>query len=210
MVQKIKVLPVTELYTNCYLVSADNAALVIDPGEYTDEAADFLNRNPSAEKLILLTHAHFDHIGGADRLRRETGASVAIGCNDAAALSDSEKNLSAGFGFPIKPFSADILLKNGEKFNVGELEITALETPGHTPGGMCFLAESSLFSGDTLFAGSVGRTDFPGGDTRALINSLKTVISALPDGIAVYPGHGGSTTLAAEKRCNPYMNGGLL
>lgn len=207
---KIKVLPVTELYTNCYLVSADNAALVIDPGEYTDEAADFLNRNPSAEKLILLTHAHFDHIGGADRLRRETGAKVAIGCNDAAALSDSEKNLSADFGFPINPFSADILLKNGEKFNVGELEITALETPGHTPGGMCFLAESSLFSGDTLFAGSVGRTDFPGGDTRALINSLKTVTSALPDSIAVYPGHGGSTTLAAEKRSNPYMNGGLL
>lgn len=207
---KIEVLPVTELYTNCYLVSAGGAAIVIDPGEYNAAAAEFLKRDTAAERLILLTHAHFDHIGGAARLRRETGAEIAIGFKDAPALADPQKNLSARFGYASEPFSADILLKDGEKFTVGELEITALETPGHTPGGMSYLAENALFCGDTLFEGSVGRTDFPGGDTRALLNSLKTVISPLPDSIKIYPGHGNATTLADEKYCNPYMNGGIL
>lgn len=204
---KIETISVTPLETNCYLISEKNAAVVIDPGEYSLRAADFLRKNESCERLIILTHAHFDHIGGAARLREETDTPIAIGAGDFDALSDPVLNLSAGFGMPVEPFSADIALHDGELLKTGDIEFKIIETPGHTRGGICLLAENALFSGDTLFAGSVGRTDFPGGNTAALLRSVKERIAVLPNMTRVYPGHGEPSSIEAEKRSNPYLGG---
>lgn len=201
---KIETIVLGAIQTNCYLVSAENAALVIDPGEYDPRAAAFLKENAACQRLILLTHSHYDHICGAPRLREETGVPIAVGARDAAALGDPAASLSDYFGGAHTPFAPDRTLSDGETVTVGTLTLEVLETPGHTPGGVCFLAGDVLFSGDTLFADSVGRTDFPGGDTPALLRSLSR-LSALGDGVRVYPGHGGETTVGHEKRCNPYM-----
>lgn len=202
----VKCRPLGELGANCYMLSSERAAIVIDPGCYSREVADFLNGASEKERIILLTHGHFDHIGGAARLRIETGAPIAIGEKDVDALSDALVNLSAVFGHPIEPFKADRIVTDGEKITVGDIELTAIETPGHTVGGVCFLADDILFSGDILFAGSVGRTDFPGGDPEELMSSLSRLLR-LDGNIRVLSGHGGETTIDTERRCNPFVRG---
>lgn len=190
--------------TNCYLISTDKAAVVIDPGFKTEITADFLKANRGKARMILITHAHFDHIGGAEALRDETGVEIGIGELDAPALRDTEFNLSDKFHAHIAPFSADRTFCDGEKFSVGDIDFEVILTPGHTVGGVSYLSGESLFSGDTLFAGAVGRTDMPGGSLKALKKSLKRLI-ALPEETKVYPGHGDFTTVGYEKENNMFV-----
>ena len=190
--------------TNCYLISTDKAAVVIDPGFKTEITADFLKANGGKARMILITHAHFAHIGGAEALRNETGVEIGIGELDAPALRDTGLNLSDKFHAHIAPFSADRTFCDGEKFSVGDIDFEVILTPGHTVGGVSYLSGESLFSGDTLFAGAVGRTDMPGGSLKALKKSLKRLI-ALPEETKVYPGHGDFTTVGYEKENNMFV-----
>lgn len=203
---EIKALVLGVLDVNCYLVSTEKAAVVIDPGFRSVEALDFLKNAKDKERLILLTHGHFDHIGYADELARLTDTKIAIGEFDAPALSENTVNLSALFGAPLKPFCADIILADGQMLNVGDIEFKVIHTPGHTVGGVCYLCGDTLFSGDTLFAGSIGRTDFPGGSFEALKTSIEKLYT-LNDDITLLSGHGGSSTVFNEKRHNPFVRG---
>jgi len=185
--------------TNCYLISTEKSALVIDPGFKSDVPIDFFSDNKNKERLILLTHAHFDHIGDAKRLRDISGVQIAIGENDNIALSDNIINEGANFGIYIEPFSADILLKNGQSFTVGDIEIKVFELKGHTVGGACYLINNHLFTGDILFYRAFGNTCFNGGSRREMLNSLNFLFNAFPPETEVYPGHGISTTIGSEK-----------
>ena len=201
---EIKVLRLGDIQVNCYLVKTEKVALVIDAGYYSKEAEDFLNENYDKERVILLTHAHFDHIGGALDLRENCGVKIAIGEKENAFLSDSKVNLSHLFGANLKPFTADVLLADGEILKIGDLEIKVIHTPGHTLGGVCYLIDNVLFSGDTLFNQSVGRTDFPTGDFNTLSASIRRLYE-LDDDISVLSGHGDATKIGIEKIYNPFV-----
>lgn len=201
---KIKTLHLGLIKTNCYLISTEKAAVVIDPGFVRETPLDFLNENSDKERLILLTHAHFDHIGGAEDLREKTGVKIGIGELDAGGLADTALNLSDMFHANIAPFKPDLTFKNGEKITVGDIEFKVIETPGHTVGGVSYLTGDCLFSGDTLFEGSIGRTDFPGGDLKVLKRSVKRLVT-LPNDTKVYPGHGDFTTIARERDNNMFV-----
>lgn len=204
---EIKTLALGLIRTNCYLVTSEKTALVIDPGFHSEKAEEFLIENSDKERIILITHAHFDHIGGALALREKTGVKIAVGSLENEYLSDMSVNLSDRFHAHLKPFSADILLEDGEEFTVGDLTVKTIFTAGHTKGGVCYLIDNTLFSGDTLFYESIGRTDFPTGDIKNLINSINMLIKELDGGITVYPGHGEATTLEHEKYHNPFLRG---
>lgn len=191
--------------TNCHLIQSEKAAVVVDPAEYSDEVFKFLDTNSDKERLILLTHCHLDHICGADMLREKTGVKIAIGEKDAAGTNSTRLSLSDLFGGNHQPFGVDVKLFNGDWFMVGDLEFRAVETPGHTVGGMSYVVGDCVFSGDTLFAGTVGRTDFYGGDYNTLMQSIKKLTEMLDDNVKVYSGHGPDTTIGREKRVNPYL-----
>ena len=195
-----------ELGANCYMLLSNNAAVVIDPGCYSREVADFLKENSDKQRLILLTHGHFDHIGGAERLREETQTDIAICEKETSALSDPFVNLSAMFGIPAISFSANKTFNDGEKIIVGDIEFSVIATPGHTVGGCCFLVENTLFSGDILFKRSIGRTDFPGGSSSEMMRSLQAVLK-LDGNIKVLSGHGDETTIKEERINNPFIRG---
>lgn len=190
--------------TNCYLVEGENGAVVIDPGYKREAILDFLKENKNKERLILLTHGHFDHIGGAEYLRQETGVKIGIGALDEPALSDNELNCAVNFKRTLSPFSADYLYNDGDKISVGDLDFTVIACPGHTVGGISLLCDGNLFSGDTLFKDSVGRTDFQGGSFSDLEKSIKRLYT-LPDDTAVLPGHGEQSTIGHEKNYNPFV-----
>lgn len=206
---KIKRLPLGSIEVNCYLISTENTAIVIDPGFYSNEVEDFLKQNSSKEKIILLTHCHFDHIGDAARLREATNTKIAIGALDNESLSEPNKNLCNLFGIDLEPFCADVTFEDGEEYFVGDIKIKVIYTPGHTLGGVCYLIDNILFSGDTLFNGSIGRTDFPDGDFFTLKNSVNKIYQ-LPDNTKVYSGHGDTTTIGYEKKYNPFINSKVL
>ncbi len=201
---EIKTLVLGDIAVNCYLVSAENAAVVIDPGYYSNDAESFLKENENKKRLILLTHAHYDHIGGAKALRDVTGVKIAILKEENEFLSDNYANLSSLFGDSTEPFSADILFDADKVFTLGNMNIKVISAPGHTPGSAAFLINGVLFSGDTLFFESVGCTDFPGGSYKALTESVKKLYT-LPDDTTVYPGHGEVTDILHEKRFNPFV-----
>lgn len=202
----IKCIELGEIAANCYLVSSKSAAVVIDPGSYSAQVREFLDSNRDKERLILITHGHFDHIAGAERLRTETGVKIAIGELDAPSLNNPLLNLSRQFGIDLAPFEADKTFCDGEEFQVGDLEFKTILTPGHTVGGVCYLLEDVLFSGDVLFQSSVGRTDFPGGNTAQLLRSIKKLLE-LDGKTRLLSGHGGESTLYTERRYNPYIRG---
>lgn len=185
--------------TNCYLVLSDKAAIVIDPAIKSFETEKFLKENADKERLILLTHAHFDHIGDADRLSRECGVKIAIGVLDNPALSDNVINEGAQFNILIDPFSADILIEDGEILTVGDLEIKAFLTQGHTVGAMCYYVNNTLFSGDILFYKGFGNTCFHGGSRIKIVESLTFLFNSFPPETPVYSGHGPATTIGDEK-----------
>lgn len=203
---EIKALPMGMIGANCYMVTGERGAVLIDTGGYSPVLEQFLKENEDKERLILLTHAHFDHIGGALRLRENMGVKIGIGEKEAPSLSDGELNLSNRFRVNLAPFSADMTFADGEKISVGDLEFTVIETAGHTVGGVCYLIEDCLFSGDTLFYESIGRTDFVGGDIGVLNKSLLKLMGLKGDTV-VFAGHGESTTIEHERRYNPFIRG---
>jgi hydroxyacylglutathione hydrolase len=201
-----------ELDTNCWLVSDDSGGplVVIDPAGDEDTLLDAVgDRRVSA---VVLTHGHFDHLGSAARLIEVTGAPLAVHRLDAEAVSDPLANGGAVFGFDYAAPAPERLLDDGDVVEAGALSLTVLHTPGHTPGGVSLYAPAApdgsdaphLFSGDTLFARSVGRTDLPGGDGRTLRASIAR-LATLPAETEVHPGHGPDTTIATETRLNPYF-----
>ena len=180
--------------TNTYLLANDTEAVVIDPGYEPDTILDALEGKEL--KAILLTHGHFDHVGAVKELVAETGCAVWIH----AAEATMPPMVTAG------PLYFTHTYDEGDTVSPMEgLELTVLHTPGHTPGSVCLLMGREMFSGDTLFACSFGRTDLPGGDPRKMMESLRRLAS-LQGNFFIHPGHGGSTTLDAEKRFNPYMH----
>ena len=192
---KVHAMALGAYQTNCYIIHDDTSktCCVIDPGYEADTILDKLDALDLTVEAILLTHGHFDHVGAVKDLAAETRCEVYIHPDDLSM----PPMLTAGKLYYTKTYS------EGSRLNLAGLDITVLHTPGHTPGSVCLLVGDTLFSGDTLFAGSCGRTDI-GGDWAAIQKSLKRLASMDAD-FRVFPGHGESTTLAAEKRYNPYM-----
>ncbi len=192
---------------NCYLVWHDQTkkGFLVDPGTYSEAITDFIKENNIELECIVLTHAHGDHIGGLERFMSEFNAPVYIHEKEAPILKDANKNESLGIvGYKIE-IDADRLLKDGEELEIGGIPIKILHTPGHTPGGMCIYVGSYLISGDTLFAESIGRTDFRYSSTDDLINAVKNKLYSLPDDTIVLPGHGLETSIGHEKKRNPFV-----
>lgn len=201
----ITTIPVGDLQTNCYIFYTENGdAAIIDPGDEALRLEQYLRMQKLSVKAIWLTHGHLDHIGAAASLRETFGCPIAACVHEKALLCDPVQNLSLAFTGRQLSLMPDILYADGDTFSFGERTVTVLHTPGHTGGSCCYLTDTVLFSGDTLFLQSAGRTDFPTGDPTALRLSLER-LTALPDDLAVLPGHGPATRLADEKSRNPYM-----
>mgnify|MGYP000879200464 CR=1 FL=1 len=192
---------VGSLATNCYLCFQSTNAIVIDPGAEARRIIDILTEKGLKLEAILLTHGHVDHIGAAAELKKQTKAPIYVHQADASFLVDSNLNLAAFLGWDNLSLQSDYWLEDGQSLSFSDLTLQVLHTPGHTPGSICFYCpdQGKLFSGDTLFAGGVGRTDLPGGDYRQLQASLGKILTSLPAETIVYPGHGGTTTIAAEQ-----------
>jgi len=205
---KIKKFEVGPLFVNCYIIYDERTkeAVVIDPGDEPDLILDFIKEENLNLKYILCTHGHFDHIGSVKELRDETGAKVVLHEKDIEIYRNSPQIAMQFFGIEIEPQpEPDILIKNGEILNTGNIQLTVIHTPGHSPGSVCFYNDGYIFTGDTLFAGSVGRTDIIGGSMNELLNSLKKIAS-LPDETIVFPGHGPKTKIGIEKKTNPFYH----
>ncbi len=200
----IKYFPLLPDGANCYLVKTESAAIVIDPYATDPRVTAFFDENKVSEKYILLTHCHFDHILGAEELRSRYGAKIIIGSEDEIGLLNPDISLSSWLGIEQKPFSADKTVTEGDILSLGGTEFRVMHTPGHTAGSVCYIAEDVIFSGDTLFEGSIGRTDFPTGDFVTIKNSLNRLKNLGCD-YKVYAGHGNPTTLFREIKNNPYM-----
>lgn len=195
---------------NCYLYACmeSKKAVIIDPGAEGKKIQRWVLDKGLTVDYILLTHGHVDHIGAVDELRLLLGnVSVGIHTDDAGMLTDGKKNLSSFLGSSLVLQSADFLLQDGQEIMVGKEKLTVISTPGHSPGGVCFLSSEGLFSGDTLFAGSIGRTDFPGGSLEQLLKGVQDKLMILPVATRVFPGHGEETSIGEEKRDNPYLKG---
>ena len=196
--------PVGQLQANCWLVWDDEFhAVLIDPGDEASRLLRALNERGLVLSAILLTHVHFDHMMAVKALQQATAAPLLVHEADAPALTDSQKSLTAWLGVTCN-LTADRLLKEGDTVTAGTLTFTVYHTPGHTPGSCCFQTENWLFTGDTLFAGSIGRTDFPGGNSAAMRQSLRR-LAALPEEWLVLPGHEETSTIGIEKQTNGYM-----
>ena len=189
----IKCFKVGWLSTNCYVVGCEETkeAAVIDPGveneEETEPILDYIKQNSFNIKYIINTHGHPDHISGNMIMKKATGAPILIHENDAKRVQSDKK------------------LCDRDVIHVGKFKLVVLHTPGHTPDGICLLGDNFVFTGDTLFAGAVGRTDFPGGSFQEIMQSIKTKLLPLPDSFKVYPGHESFSTIGDEKKYNPFL-----
>lgn len=196
-----------EIETNCYLVwsGASRQAMVIDPGGDVTVVLDEIARERLTVTTVVNTHGHADHIVGNGRLVTATRAVLAIGAADALMLTEAKANLSHWLGYALTSPPASRLLRHGDTLLVGEASFTVRATPGHTPGGVTLVGEGMAFTGDTLFAGGIGRTDLPGGDGEALLSAITREIMSLSDETVVYPGHGEATTVGHERFNNPFL-----
>ena len=195
----IKTLPVGHLETNCYVVTDEQTleCAVIDPGAESNTILGYLEDNHLKCVAVMLTHAHFDHIGALDAVLSETGATLYVNKKEVGSAV-------TGIGRGFKPPEGTVFYGEGDTVKVGSVEFHVMETPGHTPGGVTLVCGDSLFTGDTLFRLSCGRTDFPGGDMNEELRSLKR-IADLPGDYDVYPGHAEGSRLSVERAHNPYM-----
>lgn len=205
---KLYMKPVGAIGTNCYIAADESGACaVIDPGAQGDKLVAFLNERKLTPEYILLTHGHYDHIGGVNAIRKAfPEAKLAIGQNDAEQLYDPEKSLAAAHGFQGGDYimKADETLCEGDEITVKGLTFTVIDTPGHTRGCVTYRCGDLLFTGDALFRGSVGRTDLYGGSYPLLMKSVGK-LAALEGDLRVLPGHGLDSTLEEERVNNPYL-----
>lgn len=206
---QIETIVVGEFQVNCFVVwGADKQAIIVDPGKDADRIGAMIEVNGLTVGVYLLTHGHMDHISALGDLHDKWPAPIALHTADAKWAFDAVNEMLPFYPVPRKPADVSRLLDEGQEWTDDGLTYRVISTPGHTPGSVCLLFENQnvLFSGDTLFAGSVGRTDFPGGDPRALQQSL-TRLAALPDDTVVYTGHGPATSIGVEKQTNYFMQG---
>ena len=201
-------LVVGPLQCNCYIVGDPETreAIVIDPGDDADRLASSLATRNLTVTAIVATHAHFDHIVAAERLRELTGAPFYLHADDKPILAWMQESgrLFLGMELPPPP-EVDTEAREGDRLIAGSIALEVVHTPGHSPGSISLVTDSAVFSGDTLFAGSIGRTDLPGGDMRALLDAVRDKLFRLDSDLPVYPGHGPATTLGAEQDHNPFV-----
>jgi len=204
---EIKTLVIGGIETNCYLVWDEETmeGVVIDPGGEGERILRGIRELKIKPQAILLTHGHGDHIAAVGVVKEATGAPILIHQKDAEMLINPQKSLLAFMGQNKELPPADRILAEGDQIRFGKVEVKVVHTPGHTPGGVCYLGPGIAFSGDSLFAGSIGRTDFPGGSYDELIQSIQDKLLVLPDETRVYPGHGPQTTIGAERSGNPFL-----
>jgi glyoxylase-like metal-dependent hydrolase (beta-lactamase superfamily II) len=204
---KIRNFPDMYMGANSYLVVDDEQnCVIIDAGVYSESLAKAVKIDELKVHWLILTHGHGDHIGGAEAyLKTFEGCKLAAGIDEKQMLNDPALNMTEDIFGAAVSLEADRYLEDGEELTAGGLTLKCISTPGHTPGGICLLIENVLFSGDTLFQGSIGRTDFPGGSFETLINSIKEKLFVLPDETNVYPGHMGATNIGFEKKHNPFL-----
>lgn len=205
----IKRFPAGPLGTNCYLLVNDGLgeAVIVDPAACPAGLTAYIRDGGLKVKAVLLTHAHFDHIMGIDEVIRQFGEMpVYVHEEDQELLRDPDSNLSRGYGMDYS-YSKAVSVRDGQTLRLIGYEFRVIHTPGHTPGGVCYYiaSEETLISGDTLFQGSVGRTDFPGGSSSQLVRSVREKLLPLPDSTQVYPGHMGMTSIGYEKEHNPFV-----
>ncbi|MEO1585250.1 MAG: MBL fold metallo-hydrolase [Planctomycetota bacterium] len=200
--------PLGAYQTNCYTVRHGEHLWVVDAGFEPAPLLDLVDETGLVPELLLLTHAHPDHIAGIPDLRRAfPGMPVAVHSAEQRWLTDPDLNLSSLMGEPVSVGAPDRLLEDGERLSLGALSWHVRHTPGHSPGSLSFVCDSApvVIAGDALFAGSVGRTDFPNSDPETLAASIRTGLYTLPDETTVFPGHGPSTTIGHEKASNPFV-----
>ncbi|WP_303721075.1 MBL fold metallo-hydrolase [Malonomonas rubra] len=200
-------LPTGPLQVNCYIVGCETTrkAVVVDPGGDVEQILALVKKLNLQVQLIINTHGHFDHVGGNRQLIEATGAELLLHEKDKDLLAMAAQH-AAVYGLPTKLSpEPNRLLVGGEMITVGELVFKVLHTPGHSPGGICLLIEDQVIVGDTLFAGSIGRTDLPGGNHQQLIESIQAHLLPLPDATVAHPGHGPATTIGREKLYNPFL-----
>lgn len=198
---KIKRIPAGVYAANCFILMDEDTkeTAVIDPGGDADDLVKAITEMGSKVKYILLTHGHTDHTGAALQLQEEYNVPIYISEEDYRMMENGEYI----YGDVIQ--KVDRFLKEGDTFRIGSIEIKCIHTPGHTPGGICFLVGDSIFTGDTLFAGSIGRTDLAGGDFDTIISSIKNKLMVLSDNITVFPGHGPQSSIGRERVHNPFL-----
>jgi glyoxylase-like metal-dependent hydrolase (beta-lactamase superfamily II) len=208
-----EILPVGPLQCNCSVIGDESTheAMVIDPGDDIEDVLTLIQKHNLQVKQIVITHAHIDHVGGAMKLRAATGAPILLNQNDYALLKMLDAQ-AAWIGMPAPgKVEIDRSIGDGDKLTAGSLQAHVIETPGHTEGSICLFFpgenkdEHKLIAGDTLFAGSIGRTDLPGGSTEKIMRSLHNLVGSLPDNTLVIPGHGPLTTIGEEKETNPFL-----
>ncbi len=207
----MKVIPIPngQFAENCYVVvdEARRACAIVDPGEEAELITHRVAALDVTPVAIWLTHAHLDHVMGVARLKRETGAPVCLHPAD-RELYDHAVQQGLAFGIPVEPPPPpDLPFTHGEVVRVGDCVFTVRHAPGHSPGSVCLVGDGVVFTGDVLFAGSVGRTDLPGGDFETLRKSIERELLVLPDSTIVYSGHGPETTIGQERRANPFLTG---
>ncbi|MDK2823139.1 MAG: hydroxyacylglutathione hydrolase [Clostridia bacterium] len=206
---KIKILTVGPIETNCYIVVCPQTkeAVIIDPGDEGGKIVEAISSLDINVKYIINTHGHHDHIQANKEVKEATNAQILIHASDAQMLTNPLKNLSHYLGLKTTEPAADRQLQDGDSIEFGNIVFKVLHTPGHTPGCICLYneAEKICFTGDTLFNGSVGRTDLPGGNYKTLMNSLREKLVNLPNDVVIYPGHGPKSTIREEKAINPFL-----
>jgi hydroxyacylglutathione hydrolase len=204
-----KVFPVGPLQCNCSVIGDEKTheAMVIDPGDQIEGILEILRQEKLTLKQIVITHAHIDHVGGAMKLKAATGAPILMNQNDHALLKMLDVQAAWVGMRPAGDVQVDEAIGQGRVLKIGEITSNVIHTPGHTEGSICiyFPVEKKLIAGDTLFAGSIGRTDLPGGSMDKIMRSLHTQVLALPDETEVVPGHGPVTTIGEERETNPFL-----
>jgi glyoxylase-like metal-dependent hydrolase (beta-lactamase superfamily II) len=204
-----EILPVGPLQCNCSIIGdeATHEAMVIDPGDDIEDILALIGKHNLKVKQIVITHAHIDHVGGAMKLRAASGAPILLNQNDHALLKMLDVQAAWIGVAPPGEVKIDHSVSTGETVSAGSHTASILHTPGHTEGSIClyFAADKKLIAGDTLFAGSIGRTDLPGGSMQKIMRSLRDTVLALPDETVVVPGHGALTTIGEERESNPFL-----